>query len=88
MESELNPAERCRILARRIQSLKVASGLSVESRLRELRKAELALKVAERDLALEKRARDKTSRAVKPIPSEADVAAKRWAEGMNMERRK
>ena len=87
MESELSPYERVALLKKRIVSLKVASGLSVESRLREIRKAEDALRIAERDAASEKRRQDKASRAVKPIPSETDKAAKLWLHGMENEKR-
>lgn len=87
MESELSPYERVALLKKRIESLKIATGLSVESRLREIRKAEVALALAEKDAASEKRRQDKTSRAIKPIPSESDKAAKLWLHGMERETR-
>lgn len=87
MESELSAADRCRILSKRIASIKAATGLSVESRLRAIRDAEKALASAEMDLANERRQGDKTSRAVKPIPSEAESAQKKWLRGMENEKR-
>lgn len=50
MESELSAADRVKILAKRISSLKSATGLSVESRLRAIRDAEKSLASAEMDL--------------------------------------
>lgn len=87
MEPELSASDRVKLLLKRIASLKAATGLSVESRLRALRDAEKTLASAERDLAAFNRQQDKTSRAVKPIPNESDVAAKKWLRGMENEKR-
>lgn len=82
MESELSPADRCRILEKRIKALKTTQSIDLETRIIELRRAEKALKVAERDLAAESRIRDKVNRATKPIPTEAETAAAAWEAAM------
>lgn len=78
MEAELSPLERCKILQARIKALKSTQSIDLETRLVELRRAEKALKQAEIDLANADRARDKFTRASKPLKSEAETAAAAW----------
>ena len=88
MNAELPAADRCRILRQRLKALNQNTAMDIEDRIGEIRRAEKALMLAQRDLEAESRHLDKVSRAVKPLPSEADRAATAWQRGMNMERRK
>lgn len=87
MNAELPAHERCKILRQRLKALNTNTSIDIEDRIGEIRRAEKALMLAQRDLEQESRHLDKVSRAVKPIPSEADRAATAWKRGMNMERR-
>lgn len=78
MESELPAYERVRILRARLKALNTNTSAHIEDRVGEIRRAEKALMLAQRDLEQEDRVRDKQTRASKPLPSENDRAAKLW----------